>query len=362
VIRYRLLAALAALLLVLAACSGGEDEATDAAAGAADDAAGPEADDEGGDADEEDEEDEEGDGTAGDGGAAEADDADLTGADDLEASDGAFPVTLSTLEGDLTVEARPERIVSMSPTATEMLFALGAGDQVVAADSYSTYPPEAPATELSAFEPSLEAIAANEPDLLILGAPSPEVQQGMADIGVPVLTLPSAGVLEDSFEQIAQLGIATGNIDGAAELNASMQTEIVAILAEVPAQADREPVRVYHELDETFFSASSASFIGDLYTKLGYENIADAADPDGTGYPQLQVEQIVEADPTLIVITDAYGYGPDEVAARPGWETLTAVQEGNVVQVDADIASRWGPRVVELLRSIVEAAAVPAGG
>jgi len=121
-----------------------------------------------------------------------------------------------------------------------------------------------------------------------------------------------------------------------------------------------EPVRVYHELDDTFFSASSSSYIGQLYAMLGFENIADEADPDGFGFPQLQVDQIIESDPTLIVYTDAYGYNADDIAARPGWDVLTAVTTDNIVEVDDDISSRWGPRVVDFLQTIVGATATVA--
>lgn len=333
----RVLALLAALLLTLSACTGPGDEVADAA--------------------------EVGDTTAdgSDAGGARADQSGSDEPDPLGASaDDEFPLVIDTADGEISIEARPERIVSMSPTATEMLFAIGAGDQVAAADSYSTYPAEAPTTELSAFEPSLEGIAAEEPDLVVLGYPAPDVQQGMADIGVPVLLLAAATTIDGSYDQIAQLGVVSGNADGAAEVVAQMRVDIDEIIAAAPAGG--EPVRVYHELDDTFYSASSSSFLGDLYAMLGYENIADAADPDGIGYPQLQVEQIIEADPTLIVITDGGGYGPEDVAARPGWEVLTAVANANVVEVDDDVASRWGPRVVELLRAVVESSPAPVGG
>jgi iron complex transport system substrate-binding protein len=174
-----------------------------------------------------------------------------------------------------------------------------------------------------------------------------------------VLVQTSALVLDDTYDQVAQLGEATGNVDTAAAVNAEIRAGIEEL---VEARAGDEEVRVYHELDETFFSASSASFIGQLYSLLGYENVADAADPDRTGYPQLQAEQIIGADPTLIVYTDAYGYGDDVIAARPGWDSISAVETGNIVQVDDDIASRWGPRVVELLRLIVEAPVASSSG
>lgn len=264
-----------------------------------------------------------------------------------------------TTEAMSDESALPSHIVSLSATATEMLFAMGAGDQVVAVDSYSNFPAEAPITDLSGFEPSLEAIIGYEPDLVILSFDPGEIVSGLEQAGVPSLLMPSAATLDDMYAQIADLGIATGQIDGAAALNASIQADLAAIAESATADTD---VRVYHELDQTFYSASSGSFIGQIYTMLGATNIADEADTDGYGYPQLAPEYILEADPTLIVITDQGGYTADDVSARPGWDAMTAVSSGNVLVVNADIASRWGPRIVEFAQVIADQLAlVPAG-
>ncbi|MCP4225105.1 MAG: ABC transporter substrate-binding protein [Actinomycetia bacterium] len=330
----RLTALVLGLLLALAACSGSSDDDAEGAteAGAAEGS------------------DESADDTATDE-ADESEPADSETADDELAAE--FPRVVATPTGDVAIEARPERIVSLSATATEMLFAIGAGEQVEAVDSFSNYPAEAPTTDLSAFEANLEAVAVHDPDLVILGWPNDEVEAGLTQIGVPVLVLAAAVSIDGTYEQVAILGEATGNIDAAADTNASIRAGIDEILARV--SVTDEPVRVYHELDDTFFSASSASYIGQLYELLGYENIADAADTDGFGYPQLQVDQIIDSDPTLIVYTDAYDYDATDIAARPGWDVLSAVSNGNIVEVNDDISSRWGPRVVDFLELIVEA-------
>ena len=255
-----------------------------------------------------------------------------------------------------TTDAAPSRIVSLSATSTEILFAIGAGDQVVAVDSLSNYPPEAPLlADLSAFEPSLEAIAAQEPDLVVMSYDPGEIVAGLEALGIPVVLHGTATSLDDAYAQIADLGVETGQVDGAAEVVAQMRADIDEIVAAMPERDTA--LRIYHEVDDTFYSASSNSFTGELYTLLGLENIADGADVDGFGYPQLSVEYVIETDPQLIIITDEVGYGVDDVVARPGWEVISAVQNGNIVQVDADIASRWGPRLVDYLRVVSDAVA-----
>lgn len=254
----------------------------------------------------------------------------------------------------------PASIVSLSATATEILFAIGAGDQVVAVDSFSNYPSEAPTTDLSAFEPNLEAIVAYDPDLVVISYDPGELVAGLEAVGIPTIVQFTATSLDDVYSQVADLGVATGQIDGAAEVNDQIRAGIEKAVAEAP---DTEtPVRIYHELDDTFYSATSSTFIGQMYELLGMTNVADVMDADGSnfGYPQLSPEYLIEADPQMIVITDLVGYDADDVAARPGWTVLSAVKSGNIVQIDADIASRWGPRVVEFVEQISAAlAAVP---
>ncbi|MBA2498061.1 MAG: ABC transporter substrate-binding protein, partial [Acidimicrobiia bacterium] len=290
--------------------------------------------------------------------AACGEDATETGSEPTAATDGAAgddaavtePTDDAVTEGDL-----PERIVSLSPTATEMLFAIGAGEQVVAVDDQSNFPEDVPVTDLSGFEPNLEAIITYEPDLVVAsGLP----------VDVVVLQYDAATVLDDTYEQIADLGIVTGHEDEAADLVAQMRADIDELVASVP-ERDEAPT-YYHELDDTLFSATSATFIGELYTLAGLENVADAADPDGGlgGFPQLSAEFLVSADPDFIFLADTLCCGQDAttVAARPGFADLTAVRDGRVVELSDDIASRWGPRVVEFLATIVEATAeVPVG-
>lgn len=253
--------------------------------------------------------------------------------------------------------AQEAKIVSISPTATESLFAIGAGSQVVAVDDLSTYPPGAPVTELSAFQPNVEAIAAFEPTLVVLSFDPGDVVAGLEALGIPVLLQPTAGSLADAYRQIEELGAATGHTDLASDLVAGMQADIDQVVASTPVHSAAPTY--YHEIDPSLYSLTSATFIGELYGMLGIDNIADPADAEGYGYPQLSAEWIVEQDPDLIFLADTRCCGQDAttVAVRPGWSGLKAVQTGGIVELDDDIASRWGPRVVDFVEAIGAAVA-----
>jgi iron complex transport system substrate-binding protein len=239
-----------------------------------------------------------------------------------------------------------------------MLFAIGAGDQVVAVDQFSTYPPEAPITDLDGFEPNLEAIVGYEPDLVVISFDPGELVSGLAVVDVPTLLLPTAASLDDSYAQLETLGAATGHIGEAAEVVSQMQSDIDEIVATTTIPAG---LSFYHEVDATFYSPTSASFLGQVYALLGLTNIADEAD-DGSGFPQLSSEFIVSQDPDIIYLADVdFGVTPESLSERPGWAEMTAVQNGAIVPLDSYLASNWGPRVVELLETIASSViAVPA--
>jgi iron complex transport system substrate-binding protein len=267
--------------------------------------------------------------------------------------DGAagFPVTLDTPSGKVEIAQRPTRIVSLSPTATEMLFAINAGDQVVAVDDQSNYPPDAPTTKLSGYQPNVEAIAGYRPDLVVFATDAADLAAGLRRLAIPAVALPAATRLDDSYAQIQQLGKATGHTAEAGSLVTTMRTEIQQIVA--TGKLER-PLTYYHELDKSLFSATSKTFIGQLYAQLGLENIADKADKEGSGYPQLSAEYVVKADPDLIFLADTKccAQSPRTVAARAGWEQVRAVKDDAVVALDDDVASRWGPRAVDFLRVV----------
>jgi iron complex transport system substrate-binding protein len=233
-----------------------------------------------------------------------------------------------------------------------MLFAIGAGAQVAAVDDQSNYPASAPMTKLSGFQPNIEAIAAYAPDLVVASDDTAGLVHGLGALNVPVLIQPAAKNLDESYKEIDQLGGATGHPADASSLEKKMRSDVAAIVASIPKSARQ--LKVYHELDDTYYSATSATFIGQVYTLLGLKNIADGATAAAPDYPQLSAEYIVSSSPDLIVLADTKCCHQDlsTVAARPGWSSIAAVKSAQVIGVDDDIASRWGPRVVDFLRVI----------
>jgi len=267
-------------------------------------------------------------------------------------SSSAFPVTVTGDNGDLKIEAKPEHIVSMSASATEMLFAIDAGDQVKAVDSTSNYPDGVPTTDLSSFTPNAEAIAKYDPDLVVLSDDLNGIVDSLKALKVPTLLLGAAKTLDDSYAQLDTLGEATGHADKADDVVADMQKRIKAAVDSVPADAKGQ--KVYHELDPTFYSAASSTFIGSIYSMFGLKNIADGAPDPAGGYPQLSAEYIVGQAPDLIVLADTKccDQTAETFAQRPAFASIPAVQNKKVLAADDDIASRWGPRVADFAESV----------
>lgn len=265
-----------------------------------------------------------------------------------------FPVTLQNNSTSVEIPALPKAIISLSPTATEMLFAIGAGSQVIAVDDQSNFPANAPKSELSGFTPNAEAIIAKHPDLVVLSNDTDGIVKTLSDAKISVLVEPAAMTIEDTYKQINELGTATAHTSEATALVADMTTKISASLAKVK---DNSGLTFYHELDNTFYSVTSSTFIGSIYKSAGLTNIADAAPDASSGYPQLSSEFIVKANPSLVFLADTKccSVNAAELAKRPGMAGLEAITGGNVVELDDDVASRWGPRVVELVDAIVNA-------
>jgi iron complex transport system substrate-binding protein len=244
-----------------------------------------------------------------------------------------------------------------------MLFAIDAGKLGVAVDDQSTYPADAPRTDLSGFKPNAEAIAAKSPDLVVLSDDLNKIVDQLTALKIPVFLMPSAKDLDQTYAEIGQLGTLTGHQAEAGALTERMRTQIDKIVQGVPKRD--QPLSYYYELDPTLYSVTSKTFIGSIFARFGLTNIADAADPDGAkgGYPQLSQEALIEANPDMIFLADSKccAQSAETVRARQGWAEVTAVKNGQIVALDDDVASRWGPRVVDLTQSIADAVAkVPA--
>jgi iron complex transport system substrate-binding protein len=272
-------------------------------------------------------------------------------------SQGSFPVSIVASNGKVTVSKRPRRIVSLSPTATESLFAIGAGAQVVAVDDQSDFPKSAPRTSLSGFTPNVEAIAAYRPDLVLIAYDPKGLSGALGRLGITVIHQDGAKSFKGAYQQIRQLGLVTGHDGEAARLIGHMKAKIAAIVKSARKVGDG--LSVYHELTPDLYSATSATFVGKVYAALGLRNIADAADAVGTGYPQLSAEYVVSTSPDVIVLADTVccGQKASTVAARPGWDHISAVRTGSIVRIDDSIASRWGPRLVNFFRAMSSALA-----
>ena len=278
-------------------------------------------------------------------------------------SEVAYPVTA----GGLTLKAQPMRIVSLSPTHTEMLYAIGAGEQVVAVDEYSNFPAEAVAlgTKLSGYEPNVESIAGYEPDLVVISYDPGNLVEQLNALDIPVYIGNGASSLEQAYEQIEQLGALTGHLDVAVQLTSQMQADIDAAVSASSASvtATDEPITYFYELDNTYYTVTSNTFVGQIFKLFGLENIADGVE-EGNDYPQLSSEVIVSSNPTMIFLADTKccAQTPETVAVRDGWQKMDAIVNKNIVQLDDDVASRWGPRVVELVKSISDALALVEAG
>lgn len=272
-----------------------------------------------------------------------------------------FPVVVHGSTGTAVLAHAPSRIVSLSPTSTEDLFAIGAGHQVVAVDNESDYPASAPHTKLSGFQPNVEAIANYRPDLVVISDESPtSLAPALRKLHIPVLINSAARSLKQSYEEIEQLGRATGNTAQAQALVSGMQSQIAASVRS--AQGEGHGLSVYDEISQEYYAAASRTVIGQLFTLFGLRDIADKApDPSGLGYPQLSAEYIVSSNPDIVMLTDTLccKQTAASVGRRPGWSNMTAVRKHTIVDLDEDVASRWGPRTAALageIAHVIEAA------
>jgi len=265
----------------------------------------------------------------------------------------AFPVTITDDEGTaVEIASEPQRIVSLTPATTEILFKLGAGPRVVATTDFDDYPPEAVALpDVASFTSvDVEKIVGLEADLVIAGGNSfndPAAITQMRELGVPVLVT-YAPDISTVLKDIELVGTAVGRSDEASDLTAAMQADFDQVAA---ATADLPRPRVFYELDATtdLYTAADDSFIAEMIELAGGDPITTGSKTDFA----ISLEKLVTADPEVIVLGDAvYGVTPEAVAARPGWDVMTAVKAGQIRGVNDLVVTRPGPRLVEGLREL----------
>lgn len=270
------------------------------------------------------------------------------------------PATLTFTDGlgrEITLDGPAQRIVSMAPSNTEILFAIGAGDQVIGRDQLSDFPEEAKnLTDIgSTFEAlNTELIVSLEPDLVLAAEinTAEQVNQ-LEDLGLTVYYLKNPLTLEEMYSNVEIVAQLTGHADEAATLIESLKARVAAVDEKIAPISSRPSV--FYELDATDpakpFTAGKGTFITQLIDRAGGYNIASELE----GYPQMSLEQVVAADPAFIILGDArYGITPESIAQRPGWENLSAVKNGKVLPFNDDLVSRPGPRLVDALEELAK--------
>lgn len=267
-----------------------------------------------------------------------------------------YPLNIVSAGFATKLPAKPLRIISLSPSATEILFAIKAGPQVLAVDDNSNYPANVPTSALSGFAPNLEAIVALNPDFVILNKDSTKsdaIHKSLTNLGIPVMMEAAARNLSDVYSEITEIGKA---VDQQAKARKLIQTMKKRIAKVIKTSKRIKTQSFFHELDNTLYTATSKTFIGNVYRDLGLINVADAASgADSSGYPQLSAEYLIQSNPEIIFLADAqYGESISTVKARPGWQSISAVKNGRIIELPADIPSRWGPRIVDFYELVAK--------
>jgi iron complex transport system substrate-binding protein len=272
----------------------------------------------------------------------------------------ATPATSTFTDGlgrEITISGPAQRVVSMAPSNTEILFAIGAGSQVVGRDQLSDFPEAAKnLTDVGSTFDALntEQIVSLKPDLVLAAEiNTPEQVKQLEDLGLTVYYLKNPLTLEEMYGNLEIVAKLTGHEQEAATLIESLKKRVAAVDEKIAPISSRP--NVFYELDATDpakpYTAGKGTFITQLIERAGGHNIA----ADLEGYPQMSLEQVVTADPAFVILGDArYGVTPESIAQRPGWENLTAVKNGKVMPFNDDLVSRPGPRLVDALEELAK--------
>ena len=263
-----------------------------------------------------------------------------------------LPMTVPSQGGQVGAPARPTRILSLSASATQMLYVIGAGKQVVGVDRYSTWPPGAPRTKFTGGETDAEGYLRLHPDLVVMAYASGTVLKQLQLLHVPTLVLPPAADLAQIYQQMDELGAATGHAASARQAVATLRSYVAG---EVRYAAGAGRGRSYFlELSPSYYTATSHTFVGAEMAAFGLRDVADPAG-HGNAYPQVSAEFLLGANPTYVLLADSVccAVTPASFAHRPGFAALTAVRDHRVTGVNDSLASQWGPHTVEQFTTLV---------
>jgi iron complex transport system substrate-binding protein len=274
-----------------------------------------------------------------------------------------FLVACSTTRTDglnrtIKLKGVPQRIVSLAPSNTEILFAVGAGDQVVGRDSFSDYPPEVKSIQDiggSMGKYNAEAIVALHPDLVLAGEiNTPDLVNTLEQLGLNVYYLPNPTTLEAMYANLETVGELTGHVSDSGALVGSLQKRVAAVDSRILPLHSRPTV--YYELDATDptkpYTAGPGTFVELLISRAGGTNVGDKL---SSQWAQISLEQLVVDDPSIIILGDsAYGVNADSVKQRIGWSSLSAVKNGQIYPFDDNLVSRPGPRLVDGLEALAK--------
>jgi iron complex transport system substrate-binding protein len=279
------------------------------------------------------------------------------GATASSAPPAAFPLTITDDDGvAVTIAEEPERIVTFAPSATEIVFALGAGDRLVGVSGpFDDYPAEA--AEIQEIggagdfgvDPNIEQVVALEPDLFLTIKGGDQWKARLRDLDIPVVTLDAAN-LDDLLGDLEVAGRITGATEEAATLIADLQAQAAEV---EEAVAGVEPVSCFYEtFYPPLFTVGPGTFIYDLLERGGCDPVTSSSDQQ---YPEWSVESLVAESPEVYLVSSESGASARAVARRPGFDAVSAVAQGRVIPIESDLAERPGPRIVQGLRLIAEA-------
>lgn len=270
-----------------------------------------------------------------------------------KAVSAAFPLKVRSGDGTVSIPSRPTRILCLTPSGTQMLYAIGAGKQVVGVDKYSTYPANAPRTKFTGYETSAEDYLGLKPDLVILSFSTGTLVSQLQKLGIPTLLIPPAASVGGTRAELVELGRATGHLPAAEAVGSQLSRYLRAQVKRAGGRGRGKSF--YIELDQTYYTATSRTFAGQLFSQFGMRDIADAASRASSGYPQLSSEYVLKANPDYVFLADTVccHQSAASFAARPGFSGLKAVRDHHVIGVNDSVASEWGPHSLEVFVGVI---------